>query len=363
METGTVLVIGAGQAGLAAGYHLRASGMTFTIVDVCDRVGGSWRRRYDSLTLFTPRRLSRLPGMDMPGDPAGYPTKDEFADYLESYASTFRLPVRTGKRVVGLEREGELFSARFGDGTMRRAEQVVVATGGFEQPVVPPIASGFGSAITQLTVDEYRNPRDLPSGTVLVAGDGASGRDIAAECAKRGRVLLAVGKPRRLLPERLLGRSVWWWLGASGVLRARPNSVVGRMLRKADAFPDRGNSLAALASAGVEILPRLVGADGNQATFADGRSFEISAVVWSVGYRDATDWIRIDGATDGKGAPLHDEGISTVRGLYFVGRPWQRNRASALVMGAGQDARAVVDAILRREVREVETGNFRWSRS
>lgn len=366
METEAVFVVGAGQAGLAAGYYLRASGTAFAIVEACDHVGDGWRRRYDGLTLFTPRRFSRLPGLAMPGDPAGYPTKDEFAGYLEAYVQKFRLPVRTGKHLVRLAKEGKLFSASFEDGTVRRAERVIVATGGFQKPVVPHLASGFDSRVLQLTAEDYRNPRDLPFSTILVVGDGASGRDIATECVRRGRVLLAVGKPRKLLPERLLGQSIWWWLDASGLLRAGPRSISGRMLRKADAFPDRGNSLDALAAAGVEIMPRLVGADGNVATFEDGRSSDISAIVWCVGYRDETGWMQIEGATDRDGALLHEKGVSPVPGLYFVGKPWQRNRSSALVMGAGPDARAVTESIRRAAehpaIRSRSYGAPRWSR-
>lgn len=348
MTDGTVLVIGAGQAGLAAGLHLRDAGIAFTIVDAADRVGDSWRRRFDSLTLFTPRGFSRLPGLDLPGDPDAYPTKDEFADYLERYAEAFRLPVRTGGRVVQLQKEGGHFAATFDDGSVRRMEKVIVATGGFQKPFVPVVAACFGPGVTQLTLDDYRNPGDLPAGPVLVVGDGASGRDVAVECAGRGRVLLATGKPRKLLPERLLGRSIWWWLAASGVLKAGPDSAMGRLLRKADAFPNRGRSLAALAFSGVEIVPRLVGADGTAAKFSDGRAIDVRTVIWAVGYREDNSWMRIPGATDTNGVVIHDRGVSPVDGLYFVGRPWQRNRASALVMGAGPDARAVVEGIVQK---------------
>lgn len=225
---------------------------------------------------------------------------------------------------------------------------MIIATGGFQSPIVPPLANGFETAVLQLTAASYRAPDQIPAGNVLVVGDGASGRDIAVELANSRTVWLATGKPRKLFPERILGRSMWWWLRSLGLMKASATSAIGRMMRRADPFPDRDRSLQSLRRAGVRVVPRLVQANGRTAIFADDSKAEVAAVIWATGYGDETAWIEIPGAVDPYGRFLHESGVSPVQGLYFVGRPWQRNRASALVMGAGDDAAVVVDAILRQ---------------
>ncbi len=340
-----VVVVGGGQAGLATGHHLARTGRRFAILDASPRVGDSWRNRYDSLTLFTPRRFSALPGLTPPGDPDGYASRDEFADYLESYATHFSLPLRSRARVAKLEKEGDAFLVRTDDGTSIRAARVVVASGAFARAVVPKVASGFAADVKQLTAEDYRNPGSVAEGAVLVVGDGASGRDIAAELAGSRPVYLAGGRPRRLLPERILGRSTWWWLNLVGLMKVSPTSSIGRAMREADPFPDRDRNDGALVKRGVTLKPRVVGADGRRASFVDGTSAEIASVVWTVGYQEDNAWIAIPGATDASGKLIHREGHSPIEGLHFVGRPWQRNRASALVMGAGADAERIVAAI------------------
>lgn len=344
-----VLVIGAGQAGLACGHHLQRAGIDFLIVDRLPRVGDSWRRRYTALRLFTPRAFSALPGLNLGGAPDGYPTRLEFADYLEGYAAAHALPVLTGTGVARLRREGAAFEALLDGGRQVRSRHVIIATGGFQVPVRPSLGRGFDPGVVQLDPESYRNADSTPPGPVLVVGDGASGRDIAAELAPLRETALALGKPRRLLPERVLGRSVWWWLRRSGLLRLGPNNPFGGLMRRTDPFPDRGLGNTALQDAGVRLLPRLTGAAGHRALFADGQAFAVTAVVWAVGYRDDFSWLDMPEAKDGRGSVRQRQGVSPVAGLYVVGRPWQRNRASALVMGAGEDARVVVDHITTRE--------------
>ena len=343
-----VLVIGGGQAGLAAGYHLKRSRLDFRILEAAPRVGDSWRRRYRSLTLFTPRAFSQLPGLRLTGKPDGYPSRREFADYLEHYASTLGLPVDLNAEVLRLTKdEGEGFRARLGDGSEVSARAVIVATGAFQMPLRPAVSKGFAGDVVQLDARTYRGPEDVAAGRVLVVGDGATGRDIASELAATHETLLATGKPRRLFPERILGKSVWWWLRRLGLMRVGADSLLGRMMQRVDPFPDRDRSVAALQAHGVRLVGRLVAAQGRAASFADGTGIDIDAVVWSVGYRDDLDWIAIPAVTDDCGAPVHDGGVSPVRGLFFLGRPWQRNRASALVMGVGDDAEIIVDQVTR----------------
>jgi len=333
------LVIGAGQAGLAAGHHLTKSGRDFLIVDGAIAVGESWHRRYQSLTLFTPRWLSALPERALPGDPDGYASAGDFAAYLEDYSRY--LPIQLNSQVVSLARSpsGD-FLATLRSGQVAQARNVIVATGGFQRPVVPSLATAIDAL--HLTPETYKDPKSVTDGPILVVGDGASGRDIAFELASEvGQTSLATGKPRRLFPEHILGRSIWWWLDRLGLMRASARSWVGRKMQQADAFPDRNRSVAALKNRGVQFLPRVTGGARTTVSFADGSSRSFRTIVWCVGYRDDTAWLEIPEAVSG-GTFLHNEGISPVQGLFFVGRPWQRNRASALIAGVGDDARIVV---------------------
>lgn len=341
-----VLVIGAGQAGLAAGYHLRRAGLPFIIVEGSNRVGDVWRNRYDSLTLFTTRQFSTLPGLQIPGNRDGYADRDEFAEYLEAYARRFELPVKLGSYVSRLAKSAGGFEATLSNGEIIAASEVLIATGAFQVPIVPPISAEMGYEVLQLTAATFRNCNQLPDGPVLVVGDGASGRDIAIESRKRQPVFLSVGKPRKLLPEHILGKSIWWWLNLVGALEAPATSFRGRMVRKTDAFPDRNLRDEVLQKRGIRLMSRLVGAEADVVKFSDGKVVQIRTVIWAVGYRDETDWVDIKGAVDAKSGFLHTEGVSPVKGLYFVGRPWQRGRSSALIMGAGPDAASVIRKLM-----------------
>ena len=339
-----VLVIGAGQAGLAAAHYLGQRGLQFAVADGCERVGDSWRKRYASLTLFTPRSLSSLPGRPLSGDPEGYAGRDEFADYLEGYASQFGSAILTRTPIVRLERAGDDGFVATGPDRSLEARRVIVATGAFVKPLVPSLASQFSPDVRQLTTETYKSPEDA-TGRVLVVGDGASGRDIAMDLAPHTRSALATGKPRRLLPERILGRSTWWWLVKLGLLQAGPNSPIGKLMQRSDPFPNRNRSIPDLRRAGVELRPRATAAHGRTVDFSDGSSDAFDTIIWAVGYRDSFEWLQIEGALDKSGRAIQSEGLSSATGLYFLGRPWMRNRASSLILGAAPDARRLVDRL------------------
>jgi putative flavoprotein involved in K+ transport len=343
-----ILVIGAAQAGLAMGYHLRRTPYPFQLTDGHARVGDVWRNRYDSLTLFTPRSYSALPGLTLAGDPQGYATRDEFADYLEAYAHRFDLPVATGTRVRGLDRVDGRFRATTEGGDSIEARAVVLATGTFQSPVVPALASGLSPGVLQLTPATYRSPAQIPMGaTVVVVGDGATGRDIASDLASGRAIYLATGKPRTTMRERILGQSVFWWLDKIGALTAAPKTLLGGYLKKTDGFPARGKELSDLRRRGIRITPRVTRAEGERVTFANGESVTAGAVVWAAGYRDDSAWVNIPEVKDANGAFIHRHGIAPVPGLFFIGRPWQRSRASGLVAGVGSDAEFIVGHLTR----------------
>src|SRR4029077_2281152 len=214
-----VLVIGAGQSGLAIGRQLQQRGGSFLIVDAGRETGHVRASRWDSLTLFTAARYSGLPGLPFPGDPASYPTKDAVAQYLRRYAATFGLPIRHHMRVTRVTRDGAGFAVHT-DGETFHAAQVVVATGPFQLPVIPPVAEAIGPDIVQLHSSAYRNPEQLPDGPVLVVGAANSGLQIAAELNRTRPVTLASGSATRSLPQQILGRDLFWWLTTTGLFTA-----------------------------------------------------------------------------------------------------------------------------------------------
>jgi putative flavoprotein involved in K+ transport len=333
-----LLIIGGGQAGLAMGFHLKKTPLSFRIVERHTRVGDSWRKRYASLVLFTPRSYSALPGLAVPGDPEGYPTKDAMADYLEAYAERFELPVAPGTGIGRLERLDGGFRATTEAGEPIDSRAVVLATGAFQRPAIPPISNGLSKEVAQLAPEGYRTPGQLAAGRVLVVGDGATGRQIALELTDNHEVLLAAGRPRRVGRDQILGRSVFWWLDKLGVLRASRESRIGRYLMKADPFPGKHLELDELRQRGVEVVGRVTQADDKKVTFSDGEAAEVDAVVWATGYRDDTGWVKIPEVKDAQGNFLHYRGVSPLPYLCFVGRSWQWTRGSALFAGVGEDA-------------------------
>jgi putative flavoprotein involved in K+ transport len=229
-----VLVIGAGQAGLALGHHLTPTGARFLLVDAAAEVGDSWRRRWDSLRLFTPAQYDNLPGLPFPADHDRYPGKDDVADYLYRYVTEFDLPIRLNTPITALSRNANgCYLAQAGDEVLQ-ARQVMVATGPFQVPFVPAVGGRLDPGVIQLHSNDYRNPGALPAGRVLVVGAGNSGCQIAKELIATHEVELAIGDPNPALPQRPLGRDIWWWAGGLGFDRVTAGSRLGRRLAGRD---------------------------------------------------------------------------------------------------------------------------------
>ena len=331
-----VIVIGAGQAGLAIGHFLAQQGKRFLIVDAADSVGAAWRDRWDSLLLFTPRRYDSLPGLPFPGDPAGYPTRDEVIAYLEQYAETFDLPIELGSPVRSVKTNDGGFSVDLGDRSIE-ADQVVVATGPFQTPVVPKFAGELAPEVFQTHSTGYRNPSDVPEGTVLVVGGGNTGFQIAEELSATHRVHLAVGSRQMPLPQKLLGRDLFWWLTKFGLLQKTVESRLGKRMRDRDTLI--GSSPRAAKRSGVQIRPRAVSVTGRTVSFADGSELEVDAVIWATGYRNDHSWI------DHGHEIQHKRGVTEIPGLYFLGLQWQYTRGSALLGWVKDDAEYIADRI------------------
>ena len=263
-----VLVIGGGQAGLAMGYYLAQRGLSFQIVDAGAEVGAVWRSRWDSLRLFTPAQYDNLPGLPFPSSPDIYPGKDDVANYLQAYAAKFELPVRPDTMVTSLTRSNGVYVATAG-GEALEARQVVVATGPFQVPFIPPIAKELDPGVRQLHSVEYRNPATMPPGTVLVVGAANSGCQIARELSATHAVELSAGQRLPAIPQRPLGRDVWWWASTLGLDRVTAGSRLGRRLAGRDQVIGPGPRRLARRH-GIRLRPRATRAAGRTVTFADG---------------------------------------------------------------------------------------------
>jgi putative flavoprotein involved in K+ transport len=341
-STFEVLVIGAGQAGLAIGSFLKQQGRRFVILDSAGSIGAAWRTRWESLTLFTPRRYSGLPRLSFSGDPEGYPTRDEVIAYLEQYAQTFDLPIELNSKVGRLRSDDGRFLLEVNGRTIT-ADQVVVATGPFQMPFVPEFASRLASEVFQVHSTEYRKPGDVPEGTVLVVGGGNTGFQIAKELAATHKVHLAVGSRQTPLPQRFLGRDLFWWLTKTGVLTKTVESRLGRKLRHRDTLI--GSSPRELRQRyGVELKPRAADASGRMVRMEDGSQLEVDGLIWATGYRPDYAWIELP-VFDPDGRLRHRRGITDVPGLYFLGLTWQHTRGSGLIGWVKDDAAFIADQI------------------
>ncbi len=336
-----VLVIGAGQAGLAIVHLLNESGVRFTVLEGRSRIGDSWRQRYDSLVLFSSRAFSALPDFPLNGDPAGYPDKNEIADYLERYARVTRLPIELNERVTALEQTDRGFTTRSASGRQIIATCVIVAAGPFQRAIVPVFARRLAIDVQQFDGTTYRNSLQLPPGRILVVGDGPTGRQISLELARTHQVWLSAGSFRLVVPQRFLGRDIIAWFQTTGALRDDKESLHGRFVQLFDPIPGWHLRRSALRRAGVKIVPRAINAVDQTITFTGGQSLDFDAVIWAIGYQDDSSWLRIPGAVDAKGNYVEQRGISPIPGLFHIGRSWQNNRASALLTGVGNDAREI----------------------
>jgi putative flavoprotein involved in K+ transport len=338
-----VVVVGAGQAGLAMGYFLRRQGRRFVILERAGQIAPAWRERWDSLTLFTPRRYSGLPALPFPGDPEGYPTRDEVIAYLERYAETFELPIELNSEVKGLDLGDEGRFRLEVDGRTITADQVVVATGPFQTPYLPKLAERLDDDVFQTHAVGYRRSDEVPPGTVLVVGGGNTGFQIAKELSATRKVVLSVGSRQTPLPQRLLGRDLFWWLTTVRILDKSVESRLGRKLSTRETLI--GSSPRELKKRyGVELKPRVDDADGRTVRFQSGSELEVDAVIWATGYRPDSSWIKLPlSVADGR--LRHRRGVTDVPGLYFLGLTWQYTRGSALIGWVKDDAEFIAERI------------------
>jgi putative flavoprotein involved in K+ transport len=352
------VVVGGGQAGLSVGYHLAQRGLSFVILDANKRIGDSWRKRWDSLRLFTPARFNGLDGMPFPGPGYSFSTKDEVADYLETYAVQFRLPVRTGLRVRHLSRNGARFLVD-AEPRLFEADNVVVAMGSYQLPRLPMFAATLHPDIVQLHSATYRNVAQLREGRVLVVGVGNSGAEIALDVASFQPTWLAGTESGRVpfnhggaLARHLFLPLMFRVIGHR-ILTVR--TPVGRKMRPkllSHAAPLVRVKPADLAAAGIQRVSRVVGTREGLPVLKDEGVLPVENVIWCTGFRPDFSWIDLSifgGQDKEPKEPIHDRGIvADEPGLYFVGLVFLYAMSSGFIPGVGRDAEHVVKHIASR---------------
>lgn len=346
------VVIGGGQTGLSVGYHLARRGLPFIILDANERVGDSWRNRWDSLRLFTPARFDGLDGMRVPASGHSFITKDEMADYLEAYATRFELPVLNGVRVNRLSKNGDSFLIETQDHCIE-AEHVVVAMSYYQTPRTPAFAAELDPSIVQLHSADYRNPSQLREGSVLIVGAGNSGAEIAMELAPTHHIAMS-GRDTGQVPFRVEG--IWGRVLLRPLFRGFFHHVLttrtpmGRKSRAkvlTQGIPRIRVKAVDLAKAGVELVPRTAGVRDGYPILEDGRRLDVNNIVWCTGFQHNFPWIDIP--VFGELGPDHQRGVvPSAPGLYFAGLPYIYSFSSAMIHGVGRDTNHIARTIAAR---------------
>jgi putative flavoprotein involved in K+ transport len=359
-----VIVIGGGQAGLATGYYLSKTGARFLILDAAERIGDSWRNRWDSLRLFTPRKYSSLPGLAQPGPKHDFLTKDDMADYLERYAKHFRLPVRSGAKVDALWREGVIYKVRSGN-EIFEADHVVVAMSNYQHPKVPAVAKELNKHIVQLHSSAYKNPSQLQPGPVLIVGVGNSGAEIAMELCKTHEVLLA-GRDTGHVPFEIKNRNVQRFI-MPVLFRfifyrlLTTNTILGRKARAkmiSQGAPLIRQKPKHLLAAGVKRVSRLKSIKEGRPLLENGEIAEVKNVIWCTGFYPRFSWIDLPVFKDEE--PLQQRGVVLNEpGLYFVGLHFLFAASSAMIQGVGRDAKYLADVIKNRLRNKKTSGDYK----
>jgi putative flavoprotein involved in K+ transport len=350
-----VIIIGAGQAGLSAGYFLKKNNLDFLILDAGKRIGDSWRNRWDSLKLFTPAKFSSLAGMPFPSDPNYFPTKDEMGDYLEHYAKNFNLPIRNNIKVDGLSREGNRYCISAGDQHFE-AEHVVIAMSNYQIPKIPNFAKDINTDIVQIHSFDYRHPSQLQEGAVLVVGAGNSGSELALEAARNDHEVWLAGRDTghipfniegtlaKLIMVRLVIRFIFHQILTTG-------TPIGRKVRPkvvSQGGPLIRNKPKDFVNYGIERIPKIVGVKDGLPVDESQQVIDVKNIIWCTGFYPAYSWIDLPIFKDRE--PMQQRGVvKNEPGLYFVGMHFLYSLSSAMIHGAERDAEYVVDTIISRQ--------------
>lgn len=345
------IVVGGSQSGLAMGYHLKQLGFNFLIVDSADEIGSAWLSRWDSLTLFTPKKYNALPGMKFTGD-REYPNKHDVADYLKSYVKTFELPMQLNTKVESVQKDADIYQLNTSSGQLQ-CHNIVIATGPFHTPFIPDFAKNICTSIKQVHSRDYVNPAQLNSGDTLVVGGGDSGVQILAEIADTGCTAFSSGVTNTAsLPQTLFGKTLWWWLKSLGILSLSRYSYLGKQIKKRMQPVIGTNVKALLARENVKVVGRTVSANDDEICFSDTKISSIKSIVWATGYKPDFSWLSGKGLENIKftddGYPSNYRGIGDTQGMYFIGLPWMHTRGSATLGGVAVDAQYLATYIAKQ---------------
>jgi putative flavoprotein involved in K+ transport len=345
------IVIGSGQAGLAAGYFLKKAEQKFLILTKDKRIGDNWRQRWDSLRLFTPAFYNELPGMKFPSkDPDYLPDKNEAADFLENYRQKFNLPICYATEATKIEGQAHSFSIKTNKDSYF-SKNVIVATGSFQNPYIPSFAKDFPSSIFQIHSSGYKNPGQLKDSNTLVVGAGSSGLQISTEIAEeknhKGKVWLS-GPDTGTFPRHILGIDIYHFFKPT-VFRIPTKSLPGKIIK---AVSYRHGDLALrptykkMIRAGVVRVGRTIGVKNGKPLLSNESTLDVNNIIWCTGFRNNFDWIRFD-IFDSNGIPFNRRGVvEKMPGLYFLGLHYLYTISSSLLGGVGRDARYLVNYLI-----------------
>ncbi|GAK12455.1 NAD(P)/FAD-dependent oxidoreductase [Geomicrobium sp. JCM 19039] len=340
MDTFQTIIIGGGQAGLAMGYALKDQGVSILIIDENDAIGAAWKMRYESLTLFTPKKYSQLFDFPLKGNPNAYPSKDEIVDYLNDFQRNYELPVLLQQKVIHVNKEKDGLYSVHTLTSSYKATHLVVATGAFQRPFTPEIHDH--SVEQMLHASTYKNPKQIQGNKVLIVGAGNSGVQIASELSKTHQVILSASKPIKRLPQRISGKSLFWWMDVLKINNVSPKSSLGKLLMRNE--PLIGDDYKTVKET-VTIKGRLTEFRNGKAYYQSGEVDEVDVVIWATGYRNDYSWLNVEGVLDQEGHAIHEKGVTPEKGIYFIGLSWQTHRGSALLKGVSFDATSLANII------------------
>ncbi|WP_313892380.1 NAD(P)-binding domain-containing protein [Psychrobacillus sp.] len=339
------IVIGGGQAGLASGYHLQKKGLQYLILEASSQVGGSWPHYYDSLKLFSPAGYSSMPGMNFPGEQDRYPKRDEVVRYLQQYSTEFKLQIQTNQYVESVEKDEVGFTIHTRTGDIFQTRTIINATGSFNNPFIPNIASQDEFKGLTLHSSKYRNTEKFINQRVVVVGRGNSAVQIAAELAEVSRTSLAVLQPVQFVKQRVLGKDLHFWFKLIGFDKF-PFWRFGTTAPNSSVVDDMDQYKERLAAGKPDQQTMFKSFYENGVIWPNGKNEPVDVVIYATGFRPELPYLRKIGALDTEGNPIHKAGISNVPGLYYVGMEGQRSFASATLRGVGSDAQFVVKKLM-----------------
>ena len=341
------IIIGAAQAGLSMAYYINKLGGDYLVVDKENEVGASWLNRWDSLKLFTPSEFNNLPGMDFPAKKGYYPNKEEVANYFKLYVQRFSIDVKLNTFIENVKKENGIFTLKHQNGEFQ-TKNVVIATGPFHIPYTPSFSNKITKDIFQIHSNYYKNPSQLKEGSAMIVGAGDSGFQILDEVSQTDRTTYFSGVTKvRVLPQEVLGKTLWWWFTKIGFLSFSRKTWLGRKLSQ-NRQPIIGTDVRGILNRGNVIsVGNTINAEGKTIVTENKEITNLKNIIWATGYRPNFSWI--DGLELNKDSyPKHERGVSNIKGLYFIGLPWLHTRGSATLGGAKKDGEYLAKYIKER---------------